>query len=508
MTDPVKGPTQLSAQDADLLHQVLPYAAVRSCRAEETLLDTGAEADCFYYVEQGQFRVSYMARKTPIVVASIGETKFIGEIGYFDRKTRTRDIQAVVDARLRVFDRQVMARLQDERPDLFGAFLAFVLRSVCARFRRVLEDRGPLAAYAASLSTGREVFQGLQPIPADLLGSTVFRGISQQLEQFKADMFDVTYHLQKEVGTAPQSDLRARGEAILDDLKARIRVQGQAIDDHAAGDLIWGYIFKEVFPYLMRSRFAERAYYKPKGYAGDYNTIELIYRNRAEGDGRLGCLVDGWVLNQTPARAVRARRRLLHHLLDQQCDARKAQAPPIRIMNLACGPARELCDLFADNPLSEMIEAVCVDIDAEALQFADQCLRDTRHQARVHFMTMNVIKWAVGRTQHAFQPQDIIYSSGLCDYLDDRLVLALIKRCHDQLKPGGVLIIGNFSTANPDRHFMDRLLYWRLLHRDRDDIIRLFGQTPFGPDVEIVAEEQGVNLFALARRRLRRPGRE
>ena len=35
-------------------------------------------------------------------------------------------------------------------------------------------------------------------------------------------------------------------------------------------EVMWGYVFKEIFPYFMRSRFAERAYFKPKGYAGDF----------------------------------------------------------------------------------------------------------------------------------------------------------------------------------------------------------------------------------------------
>jgi len=118
----------------------------------------------------------------------------------------------------------------------------------------------------------------------------------------------------------------------------------------------------------------------------------------------------------------------------------------------------------------------------------------------VRFMNENVIKWALGRVKQDFGPQDIIYSSGLCDYLDARLFKALIRRCHDHLKAGGVLILGNFSPVNPDRPIMDHLLYWRLIHRDPEQLRDLFGDTPFGRQVEIVSETQGVNLFALARR--------
>ena len=113
-------------------------------------------------------------------------------------------------------------------------------------------------------------------------------------------------------------------------------------------------------------------------------------------------------------------------------------------------------------------------------------------------MHENVIKWALGRTRQDFGPQDIIYSSGLCDYLDQRLMTALIERCHSQLAPGGALVIGNFTPANPDRQFMDNIMYWRLIHRDEQEMRRLFAASSFGDRVQLVAEEKGVNLFAIA----------
>jgi hypothetical protein len=41
-------------------------------------------------------------------------------------------------------------------------------------------------------------------------------------------------------------------------------------------------------------------------------------------------------------------------------------------------------------------------------------------------------------------------------------------------------------------------MYWRLIHRDEQDMRRLFAESPFGERVELVAEEHGVNLFAIA----------
>jgi extracellular factor (EF) 3-hydroxypalmitic acid methyl ester biosynthesis protein len=60
-------------------------------------------------------------------------------------------------------------------------------------------------------------------------------------------------------------------------------------DGHIEG-AIGAFVFRETFPFFMQSRFADRAFTKPRGHAGDYATIEMIYQDTAAGDGRLGPL--------------------------------------------------------------------------------------------------------------------------------------------------------------------------------------------------------------------------
>ncbi len=487
--DPVVAP--------DLVQAVLPYAKREQCGKGQDLIITGEQADCFYYVEEGTFEVSYTAQNTHIVVAMIGEGSFFGEIGFFDQLTRTRNIQAMEDASLRVFNKQSMAEINRCDARLYARFMEFLLRTVCSRFRQILSDRGPLTSYAAFLSTGKEHFQGLQPLPADLLGSSGWQQVNQRVEDLKAALFDIAYRLQKDSSPEIDPDLLSRGEAVLDTFNSELAqfIQHSLAPEHVS--LMWGYVFKEVFPYFMRSRYAERAYYKPKGYAGDYMMMEWIYKQQPDGDGKLGKLIDGWILRQASCQAVRNRRELLSHLLDSMCRQRLQLGRRIRIMNLACGPARELFDLLDRCEYSRQIAALCVDIDPEALQYADQNVDTSSHQASVRFMRENVIKWALGRAKHDIKPQDIIYSSGLCDYLDQRLLTKLIHRCYDQLAPGGQLIIGNFAHTNPDRLLMDHIVYWRLIHRDKQDLFDAFSETPFGDKVEVLTEAQGVNLFAV-----------
>jgi CRP-like cAMP-binding protein/SAM-dependent methyltransferase len=488
------------AVDEALLRLIVPFASPHTCRRGEHLMDMGEAADTFFFVDSGTFEVSYMARNTSIVVALIGPGNFIGEIGFFDGMPRTRTIRAIEDASLQRFDRTAMRRMQEENPTLHTRFLEFLLRSLCERFRNVLVDRGPLTAYSALLSTGKERFMGLQLLPSNLLGSQEWLQVYQGLEEFKANMFEAAYRLRKEKQQEISPDLRSEIESILDGFRDRIPEFGEIIQKCDSPDLLWGYAFKEAFPYFMRSRFYERAYYKPKGYAGDFFMIELIYQNKPDGDGKLGQVMDGWALKQIACRAVRNRRRLLEHMLDNFSRQRLTITDRLNIINLACGPARELFDLIKHCDYGKHINALCIDIDPEALQFADQNVNTFVHQANIRFMYENVIKWSLGRAKQDFGAQDVIYSSGLCDYLDRRLLLALINRCYKQLKPGGFFIMGNFAPTNPDRLFMDHLLYWRLIYRDEAELKAVFNESAFGGALEIVAEEEGINLFVVAQR--------
>jgi extracellular factor (EF) 3-hydroxypalmitic acid methyl ester biosynthesis protein len=259
----------------------------------------------------------------------------------------------------------------------------------------------------------------------------------------------------------------------------------------------WGYIFKEVFPYFMRSRFAERAYYKPKGYAGDFLMMEMIYHNEPDGDGKLGKVMDGFLLNSEASRAVRGRRKLLGRQLEAIARQKLGDGNQIRIMNLACGSNRELFDFLSRCGFTEKIEATCVDADPEALEYTNQRVNVFPHHASIRLMNDNVIRWAVGAVRHDYGLQDIIYSAGLTDYLDRRLFIALVNRCYEHLRPGGKLIIGNFKP-NRTRIFMDHILHWELIYRDEDDLRSLFAESAFGANVEIMAEEQLINLFAVA----------
>jgi extracellular factor (EF) 3-hydroxypalmitic acid methyl ester biosynthesis protein len=252
---------------------------------------------------------------------------------------------------------------------------------------------------------------------------------------------------------------------------------------------------REILPYMLLTRTGERYYAKPRGYAGDFLTIEWIYQNQPQGTGRLGPLMDRCFLNVLAAQAVRNRRGLLvEHIQDAR---KRAEGRTAQITSLACGPAAEIFDVFGTLEEPTQLRATLIDIDLQALAFVSDRADRLKLRRQMELVNGNLVYLATGRQTLKLSEQDLVYSIGLIDYFNDKFVLALLNYIHSLLRPGGKVVLGNFHTSNPDKVMMDYILDWKLIHRSDEDMNRLFAASRFGrPCTAIRFEEAGVNLFA------------
>lgn len=289
-----------------------------------------------------------------------------------------------------------------------------------------------------------------------------------------------------------QAHVSSACNALSDQIHLHLRPGNPGVDEMGA------FIHAETYPYLGLSTLIDRSYTKPRGYAGDYLTLQMVYDDQPDGVRRLGPYIDRWFLDIPASRAVKNRRQLLRDtIIDtaRACNDRRAA-----ITSLACGPAREIFDIFSE-PDHPDITATCLDIDDQALAYAQSLADSAGVTGRVAFVQANVVKLALGRQTLTLGDQDLVYSIGLIDYLADHLVIRLLDWIYRHLRPGGTAIVGNFDVDNPDRAFMDHLLDWRLIHRSPQDLADLFARSEFGhAPVEIRREATGINLFASATR--------
>lgn len=220
---------------------------------------------------------------------------------------------------------------------------------------------------------------------------------------------------------------------------------------------------------------------QPYGYHGDFAIIDAIYSRSVSACPK----VEKWdaFFQALPAcEAVRNRRQFLVSWLERNC----SDVDTNQILSVASGPCREVQDFFQRNPDKDTY-FTCLDQDANAIAFASALLYPWREKIR--FVKSNVFS---NFPESGFE---IIYSSGLFDYLNDRQARLLLKKLWKKLNPKGRMVIGNFSPTNPSRAYME-FGDWNLIHRTRDELISLVREAlPEATDINCDAEPLGINLF-------------
>jgi chemotaxis methyl-accepting protein methylase len=259
---------------------------------------------------------------------------------------------------------------------------------------------------------------------------------------------------------------------------------------------------KRLREFLSKSKLCHRSATKPLGYAGDYEMMNIIYRNAFEGDDLFSQIMNKIDCEGTASKAVRNRRFFLYRKL-RELVMSGANSHDLKIMSIACGPALEFYDLirsFDGVQLSFGIEFIGIDQDMLALEDA-QTRIETQIQdhprIKVHLEQDNIKRLIVdtSNTKDLYADADFIYTAGLFDYLSSRASSRLIQKLYSFLKPGGTLIIGNFGEHNPQRFIMEFGGEWFLIYRSEEDFKVLAQGLPGDPHLSVEKEPEGVNLF-------------
>ena len=319
--------------------------------------------------------------------------------------------------------------------------------------------------------------------------------IKAQVEAFKSATFDFI-----ECENRQQYDLLpAKAEEVVNRMAGivgslHLCLGKYAILSQEEKDAIGIKVRRELAPYILLAHVGNRMYHKPRGYAGDCLTIAEMYKNVEQGVNRIGQLIDRTILDNPAAKAVRNRRALLAEVIRETVN--RCSGSTTHITSFACGPAAELFDVN-EQLNDEKVTANLIDIDLQALAHVGARVEQEEMQINIRLHQQKLIHLALGRKEIKLEPQDLIYSIGLIDYFEDKLVIKLINYAYDRLNEGGQLVLGNFHNENPIKAYMDYVLDWKLIHRSEKDMHNLFKASKFGKDcTEIRYENEGINMFA------------
>jgi extracellular factor (EF) 3-hydroxypalmitic acid methyl ester biosynthesis protein len=268
------------------------------------------------------------------------------------------------------------------------------------------------------------------------------------------------------------------------------------------------YMRRQLHPLVMCAPFPARAFYKPLGYAGDYEMVNMMARNTPEGSSLFAKVVNAWFLRQPPAEAHRNRIRYLSERIFQETTRVVAAGRSARIFNIACGPAHEVQQFLVDQAVSARANFTLLDFNEETLQYVKNSLDQTqaRHgrqtavqyvKKSVHQMLKESSRTIEGPGRHQY---DLVYCAGLFDYLSDQVCLRLMNTMYDSLAPGGLLISTNVEPGNPLRYGMEHLLDWHLIYRTAPQMLLLRPQQAPADSAAVLCDETGVNVFLEVRK--------
>jgi extracellular factor (EF) 3-hydroxypalmitic acid methyl ester biosynthesis protein len=263
---------------------------------------------------------------------------------------------------------------------------------------------------------------------------------------------------------------------------------------------------RQLHPLLLCSPFMYRIYHKPLGYAGDYEMVNMILRDPFEGSSMFAKILNVYILKQAPAEAHRNRVRYLRERLVDETLRVSRTNQTCRVLNLGCGPAKEVIEFLNQDDISDRAQLTLLDFNDETLEFASRSLGEARARARrvtgLQFTKKSVhqLLKESSRTGAGDPPYDLIYCAGLFDYLGERICKRLMNHFYDILAPGGLLVATNVDACNPIRNIMEYIFEWHLVYRSQEELARLApDQAPAGA-CRTLADPTGSNIFIEVRK--------
>lgn len=235
---------------------------------------------------------------------------------------------------------------------------------------------------------------------------------------------------------------------------------------------------------LHQDPFTYRAFSKPRGYAGDAVMMDYIYGRDERWNPPLAEPIGQRVFDYTtlaPAsEGVRARRAFVASRIDRLAEERSRP----HILSIASGHLREA---GLSSAIRRRRTGRFVALDADAQSAAE--VRDCYAGYGVETVTASFRRLLDGK-QGAGE-FDLVYSTGLFDYLNQRIGRRLVTSMFQKLRPRGSLIVANFLPDVRDIGYMETFMDWNLIYRSRSEMVDLTNDIPESEvrEVQLVSEE-------------------
>ena len=473
----------LTTEDYDVL---LEKAQVATYEPNEVILPEGRLSQEIYLVRKGIVRVERAASGRGVAISFLEPGEVFGEMSFLESVPTSAAVIAQKDVEVCILDKQNLYSLLTSVPGLSDRFYQSLAHNLSSRLRQTSSLVAHLmrrVRIAPDYDVRRTGQPGQDNVPPELIGET---------ELFKENLSGIEQSIrEKKLGeTEAQEQINKICNMLINTLREEI------IQEPEIKQAIGTYLFRETFPFFMLSSFFDRAFRKPGDCASDCYITNLLSQNEPEGDGHLGIYLDRWIRSLPTFLALKNRGGIITDTV-KQLAANWSIEDPLPVTSLGSGSAPEILDLYfqASRPNAHV---TCVDFNHQDLATAAAVAHKWGFRDYLTFIQDNLFLLAEGYSHIDIPPQQMIYSISVANYLRDRELIRLLNWIYDRLLPNGMVILGNFYAANPDRVLLEHLLEWHAIYRSAEDLEKVFSHSKFRTlPVEIQSDEFGVELFAV-----------
>lgn len=359
-----------------------------------------------------------------------------------------------------------------------------------------LEDQ--FSSFLGDWKTANQVEPNFKLITADLQSLLV--GLQRWMEHADLGLRTSTAEELQELEVETLSNLEGRLSEQFNEAIGDFEAEARNIpkEEQSAHKF---YVRRQIHPLFLCSPFAYRTFYKPLGYAGDYEMVNMMLRSPYEGASLFAKTINCALLQTPPAEAHRNRIIYLKNILAKTVE--KAGSRKARILNLGCGPAHEIQAFLRESALSSNCEITLLDFNDETLRFTGEILdglkKTHRRDTEIHPIKRSVhqvLKQAnTGDADMEWDSYDLVYCAGLFDYLSQRVCRRLTDIFFKMAKANGKVVVTNVSDTNPCIGWMEYLLDWHLVYRNHSEMMDLVPGALNPESTRIIADATGVNLF-------------
>jgi len=248
--------------------------------------------------------------------------------------------------------------------------------------------------------------------------------------------------------------------------------------------------------WFYSSDIMRKAFRKYRGYPGDFEMMEYIYNQKETSFDIFSQYFDKYFIDNAYSRAVRGRKDKMVEILDTFLCERFPRKKALNILNLACGPCREIREVFSKSKeCYGLVNFVCVDQDKDALTISDEFIRalPLKGDTGFQFLEGNLLhyfKYPAREAVKLGKKFDLVYSIGLADYFPDKILSGMISFALRLLNKNGVFILAHKIEERdafaplPPKWFCD----WLFVPRTVEDVKKLIAMN-LGSDCSIMHQE-------------------